>query len=73
MRGLFLCGHLQVRLRLKPRGLLVLALDHILLRTLDDLGKLLTGLAIMLEQVVLYKTLGCLAHPLEKREVLELV
>jgi hypothetical protein len=66
-------GYLQVCLGLKPGRLLILALDHILLRALDNLCELLAGLGVVLEQVVLDQSLGCLTHPLEEREVLELI
>ena len=72
-RNILVCKHLQIWLRLKPGRLLILAFDHILLRALDDLGELLAGLGVMLEQVVLNQTLGRLTHPLEEGEVLELV
>jgi hypothetical protein len=68
-----LCEYLHIRLGLKPGRLLILALDHILLRAFDDLGKLLAGLGIVLEQVILNKTLGRLTHPLEEGEVLKFI
>lgn len=64
---------LQILLHFHTRRLLVLALDDILLSAFYHFGKLLSGLLVVLEEVVLHQTLGRLAHPLEEREVLEFV
>lgn len=63
----------QISLTFQAGRLLILALDHILLRALYNLGELFARLRIVLEQVILDQTLGCLAHPLEEGEVLELI
>jgi hypothetical protein len=41
--------------------------------TVAATAKLFAGLRIVLEEVILHKALGRLAHPLEEGEVLELV
>lgn len=70
---LLLC-HLQIALEFLETGrVLGGSLDHILLCALYDLRKLLGRLGVMLEQVVLDQTSGCLTHPVEEGEVLELI
>lgn len=54
-------------------AILILALDRVFLSALDLIDELLTRCLVTSEEMIRYESFRCLAHPLEQREILELV